>query len=104
MFEGTSSREYFESVLASQGINPPISYHARSLESVRSAVANGLGFSLAVVNRGRTLDNRPDNIVVIPAAERIDPLAIVLLRKPGAPRSEQIDRFSEFCKLVFDTN
>lgn len=103
MFEGPSSRDYFEAVLSAQGIDPPIAYNAKSMESARSAVSNGLGFSLSVMklDHGDIYDG--DRVVSVPIADDIDPLAIVLVRKQAAPASAQIERFSSFCEKYFNT-
>lgn len=102
MFEGPSSRDYFESILATQGISPPVSYHSKSMESVRSAVANGLGFSLSVMKLIHKSGYEGDNVVAIPIAEDIDRLAIVLLRKQGISVSGQIEKFCLFCNEYFN--
>ena len=101
MFEGPSSRDYFESILSTQGIAPPVSYNSKSMESVRSAVSNGLGFSLSVMklDHGHACDG--GRVVSVPIADDINPLAIVLLRKQAAPVSAQIERFSSFCETFF---
>ncbi len=69
------------------------------MESVRSAVSNGLGFSLSVMK----LDHggAGGRVVSVPIADDINPLAIVLLRKQAAPVSVQIERFSSFCETYF---
>ena len=102
MFEGPSSRDYFESILATHGINPPVSYNSKSMESVRSAVSNGLGFSLSVMKLAHKDAYDGDHVVSIPIADDIEPLAIVLVRKQGASLSGQIKRFSLFCEEYFN--
>lgn len=101
MFDGPSSRDYFESILTAHGINPPISYNSKSMESVRSAVANGLGFSLSVMKPGHSEAYDGGRMVSVPIANDINPLAIVLLRKQGSIPSGQIDNFSSFCEEYF---
>ena len=101
MFEGPSSRDYFESILSTQGIAPPVSYNSKSMESVRSAVSNGLGFSLSVMKLDHDGACDGGRVVSVPIADDINPLAIVLLRKQAAPVSAQIERFSSFCETFF---
>jgi len=103
MFEGPSSRDYFESILSTQGIDPPVSYNSKSMESVRSAVSNGLGFSLSVMklDQGDAYDG--GRVVSVPIADDIKPLAIVLVRKQAAPASQQIEKFSLFCEEYFNS-
>jgi len=102
MFEGPSSRDYFESILATQGIDPPVSYNSKSMESVRSAVSNGLGFSLSVMRLDHKDTYGGGHVVSVPIADDIDPLAIVLIRKQGASLSGQIENFSVFCEQYFN--
>src|SRR4029079_15588072 len=49
MFDAPGSRQYFEALLKENGIAPPIAYRSSSLETVRSAVSNGFGFTLLVM-------------------------------------------------------
>jgi DNA-binding transcriptional LysR family regulator len=101
MFDGPSSRDYFENILASHGINPPVSFNSRSMESVRSAVSNGLGFSLSVMKLGHSQTYDGGRVVSVPIEDDINPLAIVLVRKKGSAASGQIDKFSAFCASYF---
>jgi len=101
MFDGPSSRDYFESIFAVQGINPPVAFNSKSMESVRSAVSNGLGFSLSVMRLDHAETYDGGRVVSIPIMDDIDPLAIVLVRKQGSVQSEQIDKFSLFCEAYF---
>ncbi|MEM7207455.1 MAG: LysR family transcriptional regulator [Pseudomonadota bacterium] len=101
MFEGHSSREYFEDMLAQHRINPPVSYHSKSMESVRSAVAHGLGFSLSVMSSNYRDTYGGGHIVSIPIDGDVKPLAIVLIRKNGSSLIRQIDEFSQFCANYF---
>lgn len=101
MFDGPSSRDYFEGIFAAQGINPPVSFNSKSMESVRSAVSNGLGFSLSVMNLDYSETYDGGRVVSVPIMEDIDPLAIVLVRKQGSVPSRQIDNFALFCAEYF---
>jgi DNA-binding transcriptional LysR family regulator len=102
MFEGPSSRDYFENVLSAQGLNPPVVYHSQSMESVRSAVSNSLGFSLSVMKLDQRHTADRGRVGAIPIEEEINPLAIVLIRKQGSPLTGQIKSFWEFCEKYFD--
>ncbi|MEH6445003.1 MAG: LysR family transcriptional regulator [Oceanospirillaceae bacterium] len=104
MFEGHSSSEYFEDILASRGITPIVAYRSKSMESVRSAVANGLGFSLAVMQpqHGEACD--ANNVVQIAIKDDIEPLAIVIIRKKNAPISRQVEKLASFCEGYFHNN
>ena len=101
MFDGPSSREYFEGILRSSGIDPPIAYYAKSMESVRSAVANGLGFSLSVMRLEHSISHDSNQVASIPLEDDLDPLAIVLVRRKEAAESKLIENFSEYCQTHF---
>jgi len=102
MFDGPSSREYFASILETHGINPPTSYNSKSMESVRSAVSNGLGFSLSVMKLDHTQNHEGGSVVSVPISGNINPLAIVLVRRQGAALSTQLENFSAFCERYFN--
>jgi DNA-binding transcriptional LysR family regulator len=101
MFDGPSSRDFFENILAAHGINPPVAFNSKSMESVRSAVSNGLGFSLSVMRLDHSDTYDGGRVVSVPIVDDINPLAIVLVRKQGAVQSRQIDKFSSFCEEYF---
>jgi DNA-binding transcriptional LysR family regulator len=101
MFDGPSSREYFESILKTHGISPPISFNATSMESVRSAVANGLGFSLSVMKLENADSYAGDPIVSVPIFEHVNDLAVVLIRTRSLLDSVLLNNFSDFCEAHF---
>lgn len=102
MFEGPSSRDYFQNILTAHGIAPPVSYNAKSLESVRSAVASNLGFSLSVMKQEQAEAYYGNRVISVPIANNINPLGIVLIRKQGVKLSGQIENFSSFCEKLFN--
>ncbi|MGQ7845605.1 LysR family transcriptional regulator [Granulosicoccus sp. 3-233] len=98
MFEGPSSRQYFEKILHSQGIQPDIAFTGKSMESVRSAVANGFGFSLAVMATTHTETHDGGHVVSIPLTDDIDTLSVVLICKDSSSESALLENFIAFCK------
>ncbi len=101
MFEGHSSREYFEGILAAHEISPPVSFNSKSMESVRSAVSNGLGFSLSVMPLKYSDTYGGERVISVPIADEIDSLAIVLVRRQGSVSPRLIEKFSLFCEAFF---
>jgi DNA-binding transcriptional LysR family regulator len=81
MFDGPSSRDYFNSLLAVHGIDPQISFNSRSIESVRCAVASGLGFSLSIMTPRYRETYDGGRIVYVPIAGDVDPMSVVLIRR-----------------------
>lgn len=98
MFDGPSSRLYFENILNSQGVQPDISFCAKSMESVRSAVANGFGFSLAVMPTTLADTHGGGKIVSIPLHDDIAPLHVVLISKKCTGKSTLVENFILFCQ------
>ena len=101
MFDGPSSRDYFEGLLSAHGVRPPIAFSSRSMESVRCAVANGLGFSLNTMRPRHDMTYDGGNVVVVPIADEIEPLPIVLVRKKESPTSSLIDNLVQTCRGHF---
>lgn len=101
IFDGPSSRDYFANIFAAHGIDPPVAFSSRSMESVRCAVANGLGFSLSVMRPSHIETYDGGRVVSVPIAGAPDPIAIVLLRKRNRAPSNLIGKFADFCKAHF---
>ncbi len=101
MFDGPSSRDYFRSVLASCGIDPPVAYHSHSMESVRCAVANGLGFSLSVMRPAHAATYDGGLVTSVPIAEDVDPISVVLVQRQGRKAEGVVASFQEHCCAHF---
>ncbi len=102
MFDGPSSRDYFRGVLVSCGIEPPVAYRSRSMESVRCAVANGLGFSLSVMRPAHASTYDGGQVASIPIADAVDPLGVVLVRKREPQAKDIVGAFQDHCATHFD--
>lgn len=103
MFDGLFSRAYFESVLSAANIDPPVSLNASSMESVRCAVGNGLGFSLSVMNPEHSQTYDGGTVVSIPLADNIKPIELGLARRKEMILSGLISRFAAFCLAHMQT-
>ncbi|MGE0211953.1 MAG: LysR family transcriptional regulator [Parvibaculaceae bacterium] len=101
MFDGPGSRDYFEALLAEIGISPPIAHASTSLEGVRSAVGNGLGFTLLVMRPqgDRTYDGK--RVKVLPIRDRVPPLGIVMALRRREHESLLIRRFVAEAEAYF---
>lgn len=97
MFEGSASRDYFRDTLHHHGIDPPIACRAYSMESVRCAVANGLGFSLSVMRPSHPVTYDGGRVASVQIKEPGPPLSLVLVRKKKPEPSKLIDDFAQFC-------
>jgi len=100
MFDGASSRHYFDQLLTRQGIQPQIAFSSKSLESVRCAVENGLGFSLRVMKTKHTRTYDGGEVVLVPIQGKVEPISIVLIRKNDQIPSILIDTFMDSCKAL----
>lgn len=98
IFDGPSSRDYFAKILAAHSIDPPVTFRSRSMESVRCAVANGLGFSLSVMRPSHSETYDGGRVVSVPIAGDPDSIAIVLVRKRTRAPSSLVEQFADFCK------
>lgn len=101
MFDAPGSRQYFEELLAENGIDPPIAYRSGALETVRSAVGNGLGFTLLVMRppEPRTYDGKA--VAVIGISENVRRLGIVLAAREKALKGPILRRFAEHARRHF---
>lgn len=98
MFDGASSRDYFQNILKRHGIDPPIACSSYSMESVRCAVANGLGFSLSVMRPRNPVTYDGGQIVAIDIADDVAPISLTLATKKKPGESRLIDDFRRFCQ------
>ena len=101
LFEGPGSSAYFRSVLTGRMVDPPVVMRCYSTESVRSAVGNGLGFSLTVMRPASGLSYDGHEIVTVPIADDVPPLDVVLASTVATASSELIGSFESFCRELF---
>ena len=101
MFDAPGSRHYFEELLEENGIDPPIAYRSSSLETVRSAVSNGFGFTLLVMRPpgDRTYDGT--QVAVIDIKEPVRRLGIVLAAREKTLRGPILRRFADHARERF---
>lgn len=101
LFEGPTSGDYFRTLLRAHGVEPSIAMASTSMESVRSAVANGLGFSILVMRpvSDVSCDGRP--LVTVRIKDAVARLPVVLLRLEDAPESALVDAFIRLCRERF---
>ena len=73
-----TTREHFSTIFERANIAPPVAFRSPSFELVRSAVANGLGFSLLYVRPDSDVAYDGKAIICLPIEEAMPPLDIVL--------------------------
>jgi DNA-binding transcriptional LysR family regulator len=101
LFDGPMSREYFLGVLQGSGKPPQIALRSSSMESVRSAVGNGLGFSLSVMQPRPAEAYDGGRVVSLPIADEVEPIRVVLARKRGRATTGLLASFSDHCRSFF---
>lgn len=101
MFDAPGSRHYFEELLKENGIDPPIAYRSSSLETVRSAVSNGFGFTLLVMRPPKPVTYDGKEVVVIDIKENVRRLGIVLAARPKTLAGPILRRFASHARGCF---
>ncbi len=78
MFDGPGSRVYFDDLLAEAALYPEIAYTSNSLETVRSAVSEGFGFSFLIMVPEATATYSGGTVKALKLVETLRPLNVVL--------------------------
>ena len=102
MFDGAGSKDYYQSLLRHLNLEPEIALVSSSMETVRSAVGNQMGFSITVMQPKTNISYDGTELVTLPIDDPCPDLAIVLLRLREVEPSpamhillSQYDDFSE---------
>jgi len=103
MFDGAGSKNYYNKLLEELDIRPNTALISRSMETVRSAVGNNLGFSFTLIRpqTSRTYDGK--KIVTLPLAQTCSPLSVLLLISQAAAQSSLIRNLEQECNSLFST-
>ncbi len=91
------SREYFQSIFLSLGLEPKIEHRSASPHMVRGLVANGFGYSLlnAPLSNDQALDGR--HFAAIPLSDKIRPLSLGIVRPAQSRHTRATAAFAEHC-------
>jgi DNA-binding transcriptional LysR family regulator len=94
------SREYFESVFAASGVEPPVRYRTRSTETVRALVGRGLAWGLLNLRPAheQTVEGLP--VVTLPLTGAGPSLTVVLARAATARPTRRADALAALCRDV----
>ena len=102
MFDGAGSKDYYQNLLRHLNLQPEIALVSSSMETVRSAVGNQMGFSITVMQPKTNISYDGTELVTLPIDDPCPDLAIVLLRLREVEPSpamhillSQYDDFSE---------
>ena len=100
LFDAPGSREYFYDLFKKTGIKPEISFHSTSLESVRSAVGNGMGFSILSMRPATKKSYDGNNIMEIEVKEKIEPTPIILAHRIDMDLDVMHLKFIDYCRTI----
>lgn len=101
LFDAPGSSSYFQDLLAEGGIAPPVAYASTSMESVRSAVAAGFGFTLLVMRPPSDQTYDGGAVHTIALTDRLRPLNVVLASREGVHASGIARQFADHAALWF---
>jgi DNA-binding transcriptional LysR family regulator len=92
------SRDYFRALFISKGLQPNIAMRSSHLESIRSLVANGFGYSLLNVRPvlDRSLDGRP--LAIVPLIGDHRPMYLGIATHAGSRQPKAVEAFIEHCR------
>jgi len=96
LFDAPVSREYFYALLKGCGLQPEIAFRSTSLESVRSAVGNGLGFSILAMRPRSEHSYDGKAVIALDIADHIDSLALVIAHSSTMELEPMHEDFIEF--------
>lgn len=103
LFDAPSSKDYFAGVFAAQGLSPQIAFRSTSFESVRSAVAHNLGFSILAMRPASPVTYDGERVVPVEIAEDIKPLSVVIAQRNAGAEDRLTRDFTRFCATIFRT-
>ncbi|WP_120497505.1 LysR family transcriptional regulator [Kiloniella sp. EL199] len=101
LFDAPGSREYFYTIFATHKINPQIAFRSTSLESVRSAVGHGLGFSILTMRPHSPQTYDGHLVVPVNIEGNIQPTQIVIAHKLAITIPDILLNFIDFCQSEF---
>lgn len=101
LFDAPGSSSYFNDLLAEGGIAPPVAYASTSMESVRSAVASGFGFTLLVMRPPSDQTYDGGAVRVLPLTDPLRPLTVVLASREGVHTDGIAGRFADHAAAWF---
>ncbi|MDA7963584.1 MAG: LysR substrate-binding domain-containing protein [Ruegeria sp.] len=101
MFDGAGSRAYFEELLAEAALSPEISYASSSLETVRSAVAAGFGFTFLIMSPPNSVTYDGGSVKALRLRTPLRPLNIVLAARADSGQAKISQAFKSHVLTYF---
>ena len=101
MLDGSGSRDYFEGVFERLDITPKIAFRSSSLETVRSAVAAGLGYTFLAIQPPSLKTYDGGQLAALDLAPSVEALRVSLASRTGAPDNEIVRAFQAHARQFF---
>jgi len=103
MFDGAGSKDYYQNLLRHLNLQPEIALVSTSMETVRSAVGNQMGFSITVMQPKTNISYDGTELITLPIDEPCPDLAIVLLRlrevEPSPAMNILLTQYDDFSEI-----
>ncbi|CEA09466.1 Hydrogen peroxide-inducible genes activator [Arthrobacter saudimassiliensis] len=95
--------DHVEEILRNAGVAPKVRWRSANVETIRSLVARGLGYTIIMgrPHGDQTYDGRP--LVYRPIADDLPPNFIGLATAPGARRMARLDALADYCRHALST-
>jgi DNA-binding transcriptional LysR family regulator len=104
MLNGPGSREYFDQLLSELGLSPKIAYASTSMETVRSAVAAGLGYTFLAMQPPSSATYDDGRLKALDVDPRPKELTIVLVGKQDGYEGKIIKAFRSHTIACFQSS
>ena len=99
-----SSNKYFQSLFEQYDKHPFIKHRTKSIEMLRSLVANGEGYALMNSKVKSTTCFDGSELISIPLADYATPISLAISKVSGIKLPKRCEAFSEFCIENFNVD
>ncbi len=94
------SREYFQGLFSSVGIEPLVRYRSTNVETVRALVGRGLAYTLLNLRPSVSMSLDGREVVAVPLDPPGAPLDVVLIAAAGGRLTRRAEAVAEVCAEV----
>jgi DNA-binding transcriptional LysR family regulator len=94
------SAEFFLGLLARAGYTPTVSYRPGAIETVRTLVGRGLGWSLLLHQPATAVSYDGGQVVHLPVRDIDEGVDVLLVRVAGVRPTARVQAFTRYCKEV----
>ncbi len=101
MLDGPGSRDYFERVFSILGLSPHITFSSTSMETVRSAVASGLGFTFLAMQPPTLQSYDGGRLAALELRPQTNRLKVALASRQGNHESKVVTDFRAHATKFF---